>query len=527
MGEASPGRTHVPHPAAAGPHREARSLTREVEYKFTVHPSFIVPRFNGEGGVTATRELSTLELTSTYFDTPDLRLARSGVTLRHRLGETEEPVWTLKLPNARRDAMVREEIDFQAAAGEEERPPDDAIDLALAFHRGDRLEPVARLVTLRRRWSLLGKENEELAEIADDEVSIIENDRMMARFHELELEARGADEDRLSSIAGHLRRAGAMPAEPIPKAVRALGPRATAPSDIVPPPELDEDRPAGTVVKAALARGVGRLVANDPRARLGDPEGVHQMRVAARRLRSDLRTFEDLVDPGWKDALVDELKQLASSLGEVRDLDVMKQRLEIQADDLRDELKPLFTELDRRERTAHSRLMEVLRGPAYRDLLARLLLAAREPSLTAASATRIGDLIPGLVRPMWLRASRDARDLDRDASAERLHDVRVRFKRVRYAAESVAPAMGARSKTALSFARRAAAIQDVLGEHQDAVVAARTVLQVALDSDDASFQLAAGRLIERECQAASRARSRWPKAWKNVKDKKVASWLTG
>src|SRR5918994_3859442 len=108
---------------------------RELEYKFTVHPSFVVPRFEGDAGVHVVTELPEQELRSTYLDTADLRLARSGMTLRHRTGETDEPIWTLKLPSTQRDVLVREEIDLHAE-GSDQTPPDDAIDLTTASHRG-------------------------------------------------------------------------------------------------------------------------------------------------------------------------------------------------------------------------------------------------------------------------------------------------------------------------------------------------------------------------------------------------------
>lgn len=80
---------------------------------------------------------------------------------------------------------------------------------------------------------------------------------------------------------------------------RALGSRATAPPGVV-----RETLPAEPTVADALATSLTdalqRLLRNDPLARLGDAEGLHQLRVALRRLRSDLRTLEDHVDPAWR-----------------------------------------------------------------------------------------------------------------------------------------------------------------------------------------------------------------------------------
>ncbi|MGH2771512.1 MAG: CHAD domain-containing protein, partial [Actinomycetota bacterium] len=84
----------------------------------------------------------------------------------------------------------------------------------------------------------------------------------------------------------------------------------------------------GEVVRYALATSVDRFCRNEPGVAAGeDPEAVHQARVATRRLRSDLRTFASLVDPGWAGELRAELAWLAGLLGGIRDADVLSMRL--------------------------------------------------------------------------------------------------------------------------------------------------------------------------------------------------------
>ena len=163
--------------------------------------------------------------------------------------------------------------------------------------------------------------------MVDDEVSVLQDRRLRARFREVEVELRnGADERLADEVVERLRAAGAGDPDPTSKLTRALGPRATA------PPEIDPDAGGSgmvDLVRRALARSVVRLLTHDPGVRLGeDPEAVHQARVATRRLRSDLRTFADVLDTAWSDPLRDELRTIGHALGDVRDLDVLLGHLE-------------------------------------------------------------------------------------------------------------------------------------------------------------------------------------------------------
>jgi CHAD domain-containing protein len=105
-----------------------------------------------------------------------------------------------------------------------------------------------------------------------------------------------------------------------------------------------------------------------------------------------------------------------------------------------------------------------------------------------------------------------------DASDASLHAVRIRAKRARYAAEAVSPVFG---KRAQAFAKAAADLQDVLGDHQDSVVARAWLRQAAEGGADA---FVAGELAAIEAQAAAEARAAWPKAWKALSRKRLRFW---
>ena len=496
----------------------------EQELKLAVEGSFVptVPPAGSDVG--AIEELPALDLRATYYDTPDLRLARHGVTLRNRTGEGQDAGWLVKLPVGDGIAEGRDEVSFGGAG---RTVPPAAADLVRAFVRSSNLTPVARLRTRRRRWRLQGPNGDELAELVDDRVSVLQRGRVADRFREIEIEGRGIDRDALERIAGIVARDSVEPAEQIPKLVRALGRRAEAPPDVVVPASRRPRDPAAVAVRAAIARGVQRMILNDARTRLGEVEPLHQMRVGTRRLRSDLRTFRKLLDPEWVRNMRAELKWLGAALGDVRDLDVLLERLRAEGKDLEPDLTGLFDELEANRQVARERLLGALRGQRYVALLDRLVEAAAAPPLTAAADRPAKDALPKLARRAWRKAARAGRALSDTSPDEDFHDVRKRAKQARYAAEAVAPALGGRrGREAKAFARRAADVQDVLGELQDAVVAEETLDRFVRDQQrpgDVNF--AAGRLHERRHASRMEARNQFSGAWAGLDRRKRRRWM--
>jgi CHAD domain-containing protein len=489
------------------------SPVRERELKLAAPGSFVVPDLSDDGlGVLAMQELPELLLTSTYYDTADLRLARSGVTLRYRTGEEDGPVWTLKLRVQDQDASERDEHSFQ---GPPEVVPTDAADLVTALVRSAPIQAVASLETRRKRWMLCGPDDRSLAELADDQVSVLDGTRVVARFRELELESRGPNLSALRPIANRLRRAGAVLAEPVPKAVRALGPRASAEPDVS-PMSVSPDEPAARAVSATLATGLSRLIANDAATRLGDVEGLHQMRVATRRLRSDLRTFRPIIDRTWADGLSDELRWLGSLLGTVRDADVQLERLHREDEDLLGDLKPYVERLRQGQAAGREALLEALRSERYVTLLDRLVDAKRDPLVSDAGRRPVGRVLPDLAERAWKRLHGQAVTLKSDDPDERYHAVRIRAKRVRYAAEAIGPALGDHAPALARVASAAASLQDLLGEMHDAFVTRADLEGLVHTSKGREYAFALGRLVERRSAAIADGRRRYPKAWRRL-----------
>ena len=214
---------------------------------------------------------------------------------------------------------------FKGRAG---TPPSAAADLVKGYLRTEGLRPQVRLRTLRRGVLLHDAQARLLADVVDDAVSIVDGPLAGSAFRELEVETtEDTPEGLLDSILKRLRRAGAGPPDPTPKYLRAIGGIEAAAPEIE-RRALSKRAPAGEVITHAIADGVWRLLRHDPIVRLdSDPEGVHQARVATRRMRSDLRTFRALLDPDWVAALRAELGWLGGEFGQARDADVLLDRL--------------------------------------------------------------------------------------------------------------------------------------------------------------------------------------------------------
>src|SRR5450830_651209 len=227
----------------------------EREVKLGAGPAFHLPDLSGVIDGVAVTPPEAVRLETVYYDTPDLRLARWGVSLRHRAGEG----WTLKLPPAQATGqpqgqlLERDELTFQ---GGSKKPPEGAVEIVRAYVRKAELVPVARLSTLRRRVRLVDAAGARVAEVVDDEVSVRDGRRVAARFREIEVEVssqqNGAAGGIIDPLVMRLRGAGAGAPDPTPKHIRALDPRAMEAPEVSPQP-VQADSPAKDVIKFVLA----------------------------------------------------------------------------------------------------------------------------------------------------------------------------------------------------------------------------------------------------------------------------------
>jgi CHAD domain-containing protein len=297
-------------------------------------------------------------------------------------------------------------------------------------------------------------------------------------------------------------------------------------------PRVKPRDPAGHAILSALEGAVLRIQVSDPEARRGESEGIHRLRTSTRRLRSELRAFHDLVDPLWREQIQGELKWLAGVLGDVRDLDVLAARLR-GATAVRDEsdvqaLAPLLDELEARHARALRALRDALQSDRYRNLQSALQRAIAHPALKDEAWEPCRTALPPVAAAAWRRLKKAARDLQPSDPDVEFHEVRKRAKRARYTAELIASALGHHAaKDARRFIRLTTQVQDALGEHQDAMVASRTI-EEGLDAhpEDGAFAEVARRLLESQREVAQAGRTAFFKIWDRLDRKKVRRWMS-
>lgn len=507
---------------------------REIEAKFRVHSPFQVPDLTGEAtGVSTVDEPVARELRAVYWDTSDLRLAREGITLRHRSGEGDGDGWHLKLPVQEAgvpDAStgVREELH---ETGGKDAVPAALQELVTAQVRGAVLGPVATLVTSRSTYLLRGSADEVRAELTDDVVAVLNQGHVAGRFREIEVESVDGDADLLKRVGEALRAAGAVGGEFVPKVVRALGPQATADPDPPPPAHVELDGPARLALQAILRRYVRAFMAQDPRLRRGEPDSVHQMRVSARRLRSALKSFAPLVDDAWAKSLREELAWVADSLGHARDSEVLLARLHRELDQLPEDLvlgqtrARIDSQVGGDLEAARAKAAQTLRTDRYIALVDRLVDAAWDPLTTRRAEDNAGEVLREAVDLSWQRLARKASSLSTPgASDHHWHEARIAAKQLRYAAEAITPTFG---KPAKRLAAGAEQIQELLGEHQDAVVAAATLRRLATAPRAGATAFTLGLMYARQQDAIARARKQFPGIWSEASKPAYRKWLRG
>ncbi len=500
--------------------------TVEREVKLGVWPGYALPDLSGALDGIRVGESEEQRLDAVYYDTSDLRLLRRGVTLRFRRGGQPNGLWTAKLPTAAPAVgMARREATVSAQG---DAIPQSLVDLVRGWALGSRLSAVARLRTRRLRTTLTGDGGRSLALLDDDEVSILRGSRVAARFRELEVELTAEAPDALlRSLADRLLQAGAQPVDQVPKLVRALGPAALAPWDLA-EPELGAHPSAAEVIRAGLIAAAGRFVDHLAAVALDeDREGVHQARVGLRRLRSDMRTFGELLDRDRLEPLREELGRVSHELGAVRDLDVLLAKLRADRQRLDPRNRPgadeLLAELDSERTEAYGGLREAMRGPRYATLLQRVAAFAVGPPFGSPDAQLdAADVVPALVRGPLRRLRREVDGLQGAPDDAELHRVRILVKRLRYATDVAAPLTGKPARRAVRALRE---LQDVLGDHNDACVAV-VRLQELSDGATPARVWSAGLLAGLQLARAADGRARFPAACKTALAKKNWAWAS-
>ncbi|MEU9035484.1 CYTH and CHAD domain-containing protein [Streptomyces sp. NPDC048352] len=500
---------------------------REIERKFEFTKPGAeqrgVPDLTGTAGIATVVDRGVADLDAVYYDTPDQRLAADGLTLRRRTGG-KDAGWHLKLPVA---PGTRDEV----SAALSNTVPGPLAVLVRSRVRDAPLEPQVRLLSSRRTSHLLDAGGLLLAELSTDAVTA-ERDGTTATWTEVEVElADGSDPALLDAVEKTFEKAGLKVSDAPSKLARALAETGKEPPARPAPDPADET--AGAYVLAYLRAQVDTLITYDPGVRRNQPDSVHQMRVACRRLRSAFRTYRKILDREATDPIGEELRRLGEELGADRDREVLHEHFRAQVADLPHPLlagpvhKRLRTWNSARRTATRRRALAALDHPRHLALLHTLDALLTDPPLLPQAAKPAAKALPkAILRDYRRLATRVDHALSLDPGQERdhaLHDARKGAKRARYAAEAAEPALG---KPARKLAKAMEAVQDVLGEHQDSVVA-RTALHdlthQAHGAGEPSFTW--GLLHGREEARAERSERDLPAVWAEASDRALRSAL--
>ncbi|MDO9455806.1 CYTH and CHAD domain-containing protein [Nocardioides sp.] len=498
----------------------------EIERAYAVDADDVLPDLTAVPGVERVGEATDAVLVATYVDTDDLALVRHGVTLRRRTGG-DDAGWHLKIPAGRgRDEVHR-------PLGRDEVVPAVLARQVLGWTRGRRLHPVADIETHRTTTLLHAADGGALAEVADDRVTGRSTDGAdPMSWREVEVELVGAGLELLDDVDTVLAEAGIRPRAEQRKIGSVLAHR-------LPParPAPEADATAGRVLHARLADQVRALLRADSDVRRDVPDGVHQLRVACRRLRAALATYRPLVDETVTEPVRAELRWLARTLGDGRDAEVVQERLRAMVDDLPRTLVvgPVRRRVERtyadRRRAAATHAADVLVSRRYLRLLARLDLlvtstpwtgTADEPAAVVLRR-RVRKDVRRLRQRVELAEALAATDGAGPAHDEALHDVRKAAKRLRYACEVLEPVWG---KDAKRLRKAAQAVTQVLGDRQDTAVARadlRRIARTASASGEGTFTY--GVLWGRAEAAGREAEAAFGAAWRKVAADDRRAWL--
>ena len=508
----------------------------EIEVKLTIPDEGTYRRLQ-QAGQLAGFKLSPAqikEVHDSYWDTADLAIKKAGYSCRKREYNGSRIVTLKQLEGAKGAVHRREEFEVSLAGDEPPArwPDGPARDLMLQFTNH---EPMVMLFDLRqvrvvRCMSSPGERT--VAEFSLDEVRLQVNEREQVYFElEVELLPEGTEHD-LAMIQDCLEREWALTPESRSKFERAFTliqsgetitpaintlaalidqnsapvsaeenqpvPAAALPAEtrrqpaaaaVQPHPRKPPKKPE-LKINATMAEGARktlyfhfkRMVFHEPGTRLGqDPEELHDMRVATRRMRAAIRVFGEYLDKHEIQRFAKELRRVGRTLGAVRDLDVFRQKTDRYIDTLppqqQNGLQPLLAVLEGKHQKDREQLLDFLDSDRYVRFKKRFAAFLKKPGAAALPAcSRRGEPLPQRIRHVLpvvlyqqLAAVRAFEELLQvpDPPLEQLHRLRIAFKGLRYALEFFREVLGRDTEQLIEEIKT---LQDHLGDLQDAVV---------------------------------------------------------
>ncbi|MDQ6855851.1 MAG: CHAD domain-containing protein [Candidatus Dormibacteraeota bacterium] len=440
--------------------------------------------------------------TRTLFDTGDRRLATAGGELS--LSRRDGWRW-------RRDTLGHPKLSPREWTAPVDAPPRQLTDWTRAYRRG---KPIAAraAVTVHSRRHQVSDSASALLTVVEERVDERSPAGWTQRIRRLEI----TDATKGAATAIEVLRGTALEDSPTlvllrPHLVRA--PRVV----------LRNGHAAGArdLFGRSTTLSLIQWLYFDCELPAGSPDALRKLRIALRRLRSDLQTFTPLLDRAWADALRAELGVLATRLGLVRDGEVMVERLgglvALLPETERPSALPLVDIARHQLNAARAELLGELSMPGYVKVIDDVVIAVTSPRWRSdddqAGPAR-------LARRPWRRLRAYVEANGKSPDDAQLHRIRILAKRARYAADMCIPAAG---EPAAQCAARLATLQTVLGEHHDAVVTRQWLQRQSQAVNGVSF--IAGELAALELRRIGEADEQWRDAWDKASRPDGWRWL--
>jgi CHAD domain-containing protein len=464
----------------------------------------------------------------TYCDTPDWRFHRAGYGLRLRLlaGQTTATLKTLA--EAQDGLRRRREISeaLPAADLDSLRNAPGPVGQRVRLVAGSKpVQALFEVHTHRQKYTVM-LDGLPAAAIALDSTSVPVGEAAEPfRLRRVEVEVAEASLADLQPFVEGMRADCGLQTAILSKYDLGLFARGLQPAGLpdLGPTAVDAAQTLGETAYAILRRHFAALLSNEPGTRLGDdPEELHDMRVAVRRLRAAMRLFAEAL-PARAARLRQELRWVAGALGEVRDLDVQLIQIQTwaaQADPRdREAWQALAALIEGRRANARRRMMRALDSVRYERLIAAYTaMLQRGPARRSpVGRTPVLEAAPPMISGRYRKVRKIGDHIDETSPPEAYHALRIQCKQLRYALEFFREIYG---KHAEELIRRLVALQDILGRHQDACVATASLREMSQSYSrrlppQAVFVM--GGLAERYTEQAGELRSEFPKAFQRFK----------
>ncbi len=515
----------------------------EIEAKFLIKRPEQFDRLLEELGKLGyeVSERATETYVDHYFDAADWAILRSGWAYRCRECRGQQTLNLKSLGSKEGAVFIRDEIEQPVT----ERPSPDTGDIP-AGPVQEHLTQVLGDTPVRKLFQVQSNRTVFVITPPDDGKNYIELDLDRTRidatkvdedapgrldFTELEFEVEPDSAEELESLLQKLGdRFGLIPAKlgKFDRGIQAAGLSTVAEEDSEREPWPGEQDPVPNLVHRYTLHQVHRMTLYEPRAFEGlEPEGVHKMRVAVRRTRSVLRAFRNMVPEDVWDQLNDEQRWLARRLGRARDADIFSAAISRHEEVLDGaatiDVEPFITHIRTTRDNAYAALRDALASDRYRALIESLeSFAVHGPNDSVrqrCGELRIADYANEVVHRALSEVVSQGRSIADDSTARQLHKLRIAAKRLRYLLDCF-------TRTGLTqwlgLIEATHELQDLLGEHQDAVMVRERLTTYAKSSDPAmnapELHQVIGKLIEKEDDRAMACRQNFPACWSRFED---------